>query len=150
REALQSEKLQSLFTHATSEIPYWQERLRPVFPGASAKAALSRAPILTRTEIRQFARSMVWVGCPGKIFQHRSGGTTDDNLTFFWGRERQSWDRAMRYRGLLGQGIHAGEAVMHLWPRYPAHSRMDRLKEIVRDVRDRLINDIVVDLRPFD
>jgi phenylacetate-CoA ligase len=150
REALQRDKLQSLLTHATSEIPYWRERLDSCFPGAGAFDALSRAPILTRTQIRQDAQSMLWTGCPGKILQHRSGGTTDDNLTFFWGRERQSWDRAMRYRGLLGQGIHPGEAVIHLWPRYPVRGTLDRLKVIARDLRDRLTNDVVVDLRPFD
>ncbi len=80
---------------------------------------------------------------------HRSGGTTDDNLTFYWGRTRQSWDRAMRYRGLARHGIFPGDRILHIWPRYPARSRRDRLLQVLRDWRDQLTNDEVIDARPL-
>jgi len=137
-----------LLDHAWSNIPYWRERLGPP-PAGGPGAWLARTPVLTRTEISRRRHDMLWRGGRGKVLCHRSGGTTDDNLAFFWGRGRQSWDRAMRYRGLARHGIVPGDRVLHLWPRYPAPSRAEACKQWARDWRDRLTNDVVFDLRPL-
>lgn len=145
------QKVCELLEHARSRIPYWAERLRGWSPqGRSSVAELLRGiPVLTRSEIRRHAEQMRWREAPGKLLQHRSGGTTDDNLTFFWSRERQSWDRAMRYRGFARLGIFPGDRILHLWPCYPGRRWSDRLRGGLRQLRDWLTNDVVVEMRPF-
>ena len=117
--------------------------------GRRRAGGVASVPVLTRTEICRNREAMRWQSAPGKILIHRSGGTTDDNLTFYWGRGRQSWDRAMRYRGLGRHGIRPGDRVLHIWPRYPARNPWDQLKHRASDWRDRLTNDEVIDLRPM-
>jgi phenylacetate-CoA ligase len=144
--------LATILEHARSQIPYWRDRLaniRPVVSETDPSSALACVPVLTRAEIGRHREAMRWPSPPGKILMHRSGGTTDDNLTFYWGRTRQSWDRAMRYRGLARYGILPGDRILHIWPRYPARNLGDRFKQALRDGRDRLTNDEVIDARPF-
>jgi phenylacetate-CoA ligase len=149
---VQRKGLGRILQHAQSQIPYWRERLRlrvDRAKGNDVSALLATVPVLTRAEIRRHREVMRWQSAPGKILMHRSGGTTDDNLSFYWGRTRQSWDRAMRYRGLGRHGIFPGDRILHIWPRYPGRNLTDKLKLGLRDFRDRLTNDEVIDLRPI-
>lgn len=149
---VQREGLQSILHHAQSQIPYWRDRLKGRLRSSSendSAAMLAAVPVLTRAEICRNREAMRWQSAPGKTLQHRSGGTTDDNLTFYWGRPRQSWDRAMRYRGLGRHGISPGDRILHIWPSYPGRTSWDRFKQRLRDWRDRLTNDEVIDLRPM-
>jgi phenylacetate-CoA ligase len=149
---VQRQGMEHILQHAETQIPYWRDRLEGCLtrtPEDDPKAALAAVPILTRADICRHRESMRWMSAPGKVLTHRSGGTTDDNLTFYWGRARQSWDRAMRYRGLGRYGIYPGDRVLHIWPRYPGKSRLDKLKMGLRDWRDRLTNDEVIDIRPM-
>src|SRR5262245_12405529 len=148
--AWRTTKLLALLEHARTAIPYWRDRLGGWSPppGASSPAGLlAGVPVLTRSDIRQHLESMRWREAPGKVLVHRSGGTTDDNLTFYWGRERQSWDRAMRYRGFAQLGFAPGDRALHLWPVYPARGLRGRLVQAARHLRDKLTNDVVFDLR---
>lgn len=149
---IQRKGLEGILQHALSQIPYWRDRLEGRVTSVredDASALLASIPVLTRAEICRHREAMRWQSAPGKILMHRSGGTTDDNLTFYWGRSRQSWDRAMRYRGLGRHGISPGDRILHIWPRYPGRKLGDKLKQRLRDWRDRLINDEVIDLRPM-
>lgn len=149
---IQRQGLERILQHARNRIPYWHDRLEGRLrnaPEDDVLAALAAVPVLTRAEICRHREAMRWQSAPGKILIHRSGGTTDDNLTFYWGRARQSWDRAMRYRGLGRHGIRPGDRVLHIWPRYPTRNPWDQLKQSWRDGRDRLTNDEVIDLRPL-
>ncbi|HTU89013.1 MAG TPA: hypothetical protein VMF69_02850 [Gemmataceae bacterium] len=149
---IQRQGLESILQHAQSQIPYWRDRLKGqlrIAPENDAAALLASVPVLTRAEICRHREAMRWQSARGKTLLHRSGGTTDDNLTFYWGRTRQSWDRAMRYRGLGRQGIFPGDRILHIWPRYPGRGRWGMLKQVLRDWRDRLTNDEVIDLRPL-
>jgi phenylacetate-CoA ligase len=149
---VQRKGLTQILEHARSQIPYWSERLQSRLSSAppdNPAALLPSVPVLTRAEIGHHRQAMRWPAAPGKVLLHRSGGTTDDNLAFFWGRTRQSWDRAMRYRGLARHDIWPGDRILHIWPRYQAHRLHDRLKQGLRDLRDRLTNDEVIDLRPL-
>jgi phenylacetate-CoA ligase len=151
--ARQAADLHALLNHAAENIPYWRERLHSLVsatPGSDPHRLLADVPVLTRAEIRTHLDRMRWAEAPGKVLVHRSGGTTDDNLTFYWNRLRQSWDRATRYRGWARLGVRPGDRVLHLWPRYPDHTRFGGLKVRLRDLRDWAVNDVVVDLRPFD
>ncbi len=148
---VRAERLHRLLAHAQANIPYWSNRLagrlHPIVDDPAA--ILVDVPVLTRAEIQRNREAMRWTAAPGKLLVHRSGGTTDDNLTFFWSRSRQSWDRAMRYRGLARHGIYPGDRILHLWPCYPRSAALDRLKQGLRGLRDWLTNDVVIDLRPF-
>lgn len=149
---VQRQGLQRILDHARGEIPYWRERLagRLGPPLATDPAAvLAPVPLLTRSEMRRNLEAMRWQAALGKVLLHSSSGTTDDNLSFYWGRARQSWDRAVRLRALKRHGIHPGDRTLHLWPRSPADDWPGRLKLWARDARDWLINDVVLDLRPF-
>lgn len=149
---IQRRGLHHILQHAQNQIPYWRDRLEGRLKSAAetdVAAMLAEIPVLTRAEIGRHREAMRWQSAPGKTLMHRSGGTTDDNLTFYWGRLRQSWDRAMRYRGLARFGIAPGDRILHIWPRYPGRSFLDNLKLRLRDWRDRLTNDEVIDLRPM-
>lgn len=149
---LQQDKLRDFLAHAAKAIPYWSERLSKgvLTPaGKDPTDLLANVPVLTRSEIRRHREEMRWHAAPGKVLTHQSGGTTDDNLTFYWGRSRQSCDRAMRYRGLARHSVFPGDRTLHLWPVYPASSARDVLLQGLRRLRDWLTNDVVVDLRPF-
>jgi hypothetical protein len=56
---------------------------------------------------------------------------------------------AMRHRGLARHGIFPGDGTLPIWPRYPGRNLGDRLKQRLRDGRDRLTNDGVIDARPL-
>jgi len=136
-----------LLRHARSDIPYWQSRLKHINPCVFTWRDLDLIPVLTRGEIVRHREQMRWHG-PGKELLHKSGGTTDDNLIFYWGRERQSWDRATRMRGLARLGIHPGDRVLHIWPREPS-SAAGRFRRGLRRLRDAVVADPVVDPRPW-
>ncbi|HZV05477.1 MAG TPA: hypothetical protein VE999_10370 [Gemmataceae bacterium] len=149
---VQRQGLEHILQHVVNQIPYWRDRLEcRLRPDSKedVEALLASVPVLTRAEIGRNREAMRWQLAPGKILMHRSGGTTDDNLTFYWGRARQSWDRAMRYRGLSRHGIFPGDRVLHVWPRYPGKRWLDKFKLGLRDWRDWLTNDEVIDLRPM-
>jgi phenylacetate-CoA ligase len=144
--------LRQLLEHAESAIPYWWNRLNVCEPVASPdnpSARLASIPVLTRAEVVRHRDAMLWRDAPGKVLRHTSSGTTDDNLVFFWGRARQSWDRAMRLRGIARHGIQLGDRVLHLWPKQPANGFGETVRHAARSLRDWLTNDVVVDLRPF-
>ncbi len=148
--------LRALLDHAVTHIPYWRDRLAghwPLLdPTSEPLTALAGIPVLTRAEIQRDREQMRWPSPPGKVLRHRSGGTTDDNLDFYWGRGRQSWDRAMRYRGLARLGIFPGDRVLHLWPGYPRaspHPMKAALAAGLRWLRDWLVSDVVLDPRPL-
>lgn len=150
--AIQTEGLKRLIEHAVGEIPYWRRRLSGLAPGSlsgDAGELLAAIPVLTRADIRRDRHAMRWADAPGKMLLHSSSGTTDNNLTFFWGRARQSWDRAMRYRGLARHGIWPGDRLVHLWPYYPGSGLRDLSQAQVRRLRDWLTNDTVIDLRTY-
>ncbi len=136
-----------LLRHARSEIPFWQSRLKRIDPDVFTWDDLDSIPVLTRGEVVCHREQMRWLG-PGKELVHKSGGTTDDNLTFYWGRQRQSWDRATRMRGLAKLGIHPGDRVLHIWPREP-RSVAGRFRRGIRKLRDTVVADPVVDPRPW-
>lgn len=136
-----------LLRHAALEIPYWQSRLKHIDPNVFTWSELDLIPVLTRGEIVRHREQMRWRG-PGKELVHKSGGTTDDNLIFYWGRQRQSWDRATRMRGLARLGVHPGDRVLHIWPREPG-SGAGRVRRALRNLRDTVVADPVVDPRPW-
>jgi phenylacetate-CoA ligase len=149
---LQRDGLTRLLDHARRHIPYWKNRLEGRLAPALADdpaALLAAVPVLTRAEIQRHREAMRWRDAPGKILTHTSSGTTDDNLCFYWGRARQGWDRAMRLRALARLGVFPGDHILHLWPHSPIRTWREKLAQKLRAVRDWLMNDVVIDLRPF-
>ncbi|RPI91104.1 MAG: phenylacetate--CoA ligase family protein [Planctomycetaceae bacterium] len=148
--AAQRARLQQVFDHARRHIPWWRNRLDAAPQIVEdPREALAGVPVLTRTEIQNHLEEMRWPDPPVKLIKHISGGTTDDNLEFYCGRERQTWNRAVRYRALERLGVRPGDPELHLWPHFPADSTTQRFKDLVREVRDWVTNDTVLDLRPF-
>ena len=151
-QATRAARLQELFDHARRHIPGWRTRLQEaplrVDPACPARA-LEAVPVLTRTEIVRDRESLWWRETPHKVLKHISGGSTDDNLEFYLGRERQAWNRAIRWRALSRVGIQPGDPVLHLWPHFPPDSPLDAVKQRLRSFRNLVTNDREFDPRPF-
>lgn len=148
---VQTRGLQHLLDHATANIPYWKDRLAGKLSEGSPdhpESRLASVPVLTRAEIQHHREQMRWASPPRQVLLHTSGGTTDDNLIFYWSRIRQTWDRAMRWRGLARHGIYPGDRVLHIWPGYSRSKTLPRLKQMLRVFRDWLINDAVIEVNP--
>ncbi|MFM8580531.1 MAG: phenylacetate--CoA ligase family protein [Planctomycetaceae bacterium] len=151
-QAARAARLQELFDHARRHIPGWRARLQqaplrvdPVCP----VRALDAVPVLTRTDFVRERESLWWRDTPHKVLKHVSGGSTDDNLEFYHGRERQAWNRAIRWRALSRLGIQPGDPVLHLWPHFPPDTPLEALKDRVRSFRNLVTNDREFDPRPF-
>jgi phenylacetate-CoA ligase len=151
-ERYQLNRLRELVAHACREIPYWRARLgnhERIVGAPSLRAALDHLPILTRSDIQRDLDSMFWRDARGKLLLHRSSGTTDDNLRFYFDRQRQAWDRALRMRSLDRFGIRSGTRQLQFWPLPAYHDPVNRLKDPLRHLRDWVRRGVVLDLRPM-
>ena len=148
----QFQGLIALTDHARREIPYWKDRLPAASELAAApdlRSALDCIPILMRSEIARDRELMKWRGASGKVLLHSSSGTTDDNLTFYFDRKRQAWDRALRMRGLRRFGVLPGARQLQIWPMPAYRDRLNRFKDPLRNLRDTIRQGIVFDPRPI-
>jgi phenylacetate-CoA ligase len=100
-------------------------------------------------EIARGREAMRWQAAPGKVLLHRSSGTTDDNLKFYFDRERQAWDRALRMRTLAEFGVQLGDRQLQFSPVPIYWDWRNRLKEPARRLRDHVRCGIAFDLRPL-
>jgi len=134
----------SLLEHARTASPYWQAKL-----ASCGEDRIGLLPVLTRAEIRRHRETM---RCPeghGKVIQHASSGTTDDNLVFYLDRDLQAWGRAARIHALARLGVHLGDKQLHFMPQFGSGGRLGVLKDAARAARDRLTRDPAFDLRPY-
>jgi len=138
-------KLRRLVGHAAVRCPYYRQRHLPPAGSVTSLRDLSEMELLTRNDIRQFARRMCWANAPGRLLIGRTHATSDEPLAFFWNRHRQAWDKANRLRAHHWQGFAAGDRELHLWPLDPPHSWSARLKQWLRDQRDDLFSELQID-----
>jgi phenylacetate-CoA ligase len=104
---------------------------------------------MMRSDVKANLEAMRWRTAPGKAILHSSSGTTDDNLYFYFDRNRQAWDRALRMRALAGAGLLAGERQLQFWPMPLYRDPVNRLKDPFRAARDLVRQGMAVDLRPL-
>ncbi|MEW6250063.1 MAG: hypothetical protein AB1716_05405 [Planctomycetota bacterium] len=136
-------RLRALLTFAAARLPFYERRFADagVNPQATdPDAELARLPVLTKHVVRASAAEMTWPEVPGGLQPTVSGGTSGDTLHFHVDRVRQA--QSMGARLFMQQlfGVRPGDRRMWLWGS-PIELKPSRL----RRVRDRLINELVLD-----
>jgi len=144
-DALRLSKLRRLFDHARTHCPYFADCGLP--PGAALRTLddLRAVPLITRDQLRRHASRLSWRNMPRKKMPDRTRGTTDQPLTYYWDRARQAWDKANRLRGRSWQGLDLADRELHLWPFDPPVNLAGRVKQWLRDRRDKLFADLQID-----
>lgn len=135
-------RLRELLTFAAS-LPFYRARFlrHGVCPAArDARRELERLPALTKAEVRENAAGMIWTRVPGGLQPCVSGGTSGDTLHFFVDRMRQSQSMGARLFMQSLFGVRPGDRRMWLWG-----SPIELQRSRMRRVRDRLINELVLD-----
>ena len=150
-ERYQFERLKSLVRHAKENVSYWHGRVPEGRFEASTdlRTALDCLPLMRRSDVKANLEAMRWRAAPCKAILHNSSGTTDDNLYFYFDRNRQAWDRALRMRALARTGLLAGERQLQFWPMPLYRDPVNRLKDPFRAARDLARQGMAVDLRPL-
>jgi len=142
--ALQQNKLQDLLRHAWENIPFYQRRFRETGLDGEFEdplEALGRLPLLGKAEIRASIRDMIWHFAPGGLFEHNTGGSTGEPLSFYVDRRRQGYDQAARIRSHRWFRVNLGDRELYLWGSPIESTRTDRWKRL----RDSLCNQRLLD-----
>lgn len=123
-------------------LPFYRERFERygVAPCGNPVEMLRRLPPLTKAQVRQAAAAMIWPRVSGGLQPCVSGGTSGDTLHFFVDRRRQAQSMGARLFMQSLFGVRPGDRRMWLWG-----SPIELKQSHVRGVRDRLINEIVLD-----
>jgi len=143
---LQDVKLLALLRHAHARIPFYRKRLEdagvdPHNAVADVRTALSKLPLLDKTQIRSHLQQMVWFDAPGGTFRFNTGGSSGEPLIFYFDRRRQAYDQAARMRTHRWFGVDVGDPEVYLWGSPIELQSSDRVKR----VRDRLFNQRLLD-----
>ena len=139
REA-QVRKLRRILQVASEHCPFYAQRIRnagldPNDPDVTLDD-LPRLPTLTRDDVRDHARDMIWPGYPGGPIDYNTGGSTGEPLKFCFDRARQAADAATRWRARGWWNVYPGDREILLWgapTELAVHHRTRRW-------RDRLLN----------
>ena len=141
-EALQLQKLQTLLTTAQLHSPWHARRIED--SGIHLKNLsiedFRRLPTMSKIEVQQHGREMVWNEVPGGIFRYTTGGSSGAPLIFHYGRSRQASDAAGRIRARRWWGVNVGDPEVYLWGAPVELNKTDKIKTI----RDRLLNQLVL------
>ena len=144
-QALQFRKLRRLVAHAAANCPYYHQRIDVPVEQLTTPHDLLQLPLLTRHELSDHANEMRWPSAPHRVLIDRTHGTSDAVFSFFSDRRRQAWDRANRLRGHRWHGFEIGDRELHLWPIDPPRTLRARTRELLRRLRDRLLNERQID-----
>jgi phenylacetate-CoA ligase len=139
-EALQLQRLQDLTAKAYEHSPYWrsimtQHGVQPA--DVRSLADLQRFPLLTKRQLRESSKDMVWLGGGHHVRMGRTSGSTNEPLEFFTSAEREAHVNAARMRGHESVGMFRGEKELYFWGSPVEISKQDKIKSL----RDWLIND---------
>ena len=142
-EALQLEKLRRLFQVAHAHSPWHRQRLEAAGLSAQNLSSLSdlvRLPRMDKRDAAAHREELVWKDVPGGAYRYNTGGSSGSPLIFHFGRERQASDAAGRMRARRWWGVEVGEPEAYLWGAPVELNKTD----LVKTVRDRLINQLVL------
>jgi phenylacetate-CoA ligase len=142
-EELRFRKLKELLLHARKNMPF--------YAGRFAKACFNPArmqdiedfkalPLLTKADIRENLKEIVWTDCPGGLHRYNTGGSSGEPLIFYFDRRRQACDAAARAFTHRWWGMDIGDKELYLWGSPLEITKQDRIK----DLRDRLTNQLLL------
>ncbi len=156
---LQWKKLRAIIAHAAAHCPYYgtnannpcnSTRILPAADSIRTIDDLPRVPLLSRAMLRQFAPAMRSTATSTRILTDHTHGTSDEPFAFYCDRARQAWDKAHRLRGHAWHGFDVGDRELHFWPVDPPGSFPARVKQWMRNRRDALTAELLIDsLRAF-
>jgi len=144
-EALQIAKLRRLLDHAARHCPYYRTMGLPPARDLRTLDDLASIPLLTRRSLRANAASMRWHAARERILTGHTHGTADEPFPFYWERRRQAWDKAHRIRAHRWHGFDLTDRELHYWPLDPPRHRSERIRHLLRRLRDALVRDIQID-----
>jgi phenylacetate-CoA ligase len=127
-QAWQQRELERLWQHARQHCPWYREQ---------------PAGVLTKDIIRAHREQLLADNYRGRVFVHRTGGSTGAPLTFYMTRESYEWRNAVTQRGYGWAGAADGVRVFYLWALAALPAGVgQRWKTVVHDavLRHRIFN----------
>jgi phenylacetate-CoA ligase len=135
--AWQAARLQALFMHAATFVPYYRDVFKEHgFNAASVQsvADLARLPFLTKEVVRANADRLRSDGARN-LTRLNTGGSSGEPLIFYVGKERVSHDVAAKWRATRWWGVDVGDREIVVWGSPVELGTQDRLKRL----RDRIL-----------
>ena len=127
--------LQSLLSHAATNVPYYRELFRAehIDPrDIRSRADLAAIPLLTREIVRERYDDLVDPAHRGKNLKKGTSGTTGKPLKFEYSRASECWRQATKLRGYGWAGYRPGRKTFYYWAAVSAGTptakiRLDRV-----------------------
>lgn len=141
----QLDALRSLIGLARSQSPYYQRIGLPASDQITSLHDVTHLPMLDRAILRSHASELCARPSGGRRLIDHSSGSTGPAVPYYWDRLRQAWDKANRIRGHAWLGFAARDRELHIWPVDAARTRGAQLREELRQRRDALIGDLLID-----
>jgi phenylacetate-CoA ligase len=115
---LQWRELQALLRHADQHSPWHRSRWQTL--GISAAGIRSpddfaKLPPVTRQDIQAHRDEMLAENYRGRVYAHRTGGSTGSPLAFYVNRASYEWRLAVSLRGYSWAGCRDGERQFYVW-----------------------------------
>lgn len=116
--AFQWTELQNLLRHAYEFSPWYRERLAAhgIKPDdVKTPADYLRIPIISKDDIRAHRDEMLATNYRGRVYEHKTGGSTGMPLQFYVNRNSYDWRLAVSMRGYGWAGCFEGQRQLFVW-----------------------------------
>lgn len=114
----QLSELQSLLHHTYKNSRWYRSRFeeRGIFPSdIRTTEDFAKLPLVSREDIRRNRDTMLCGNYKGRVFEHKTGGSTGVPLQFYMTRESYEWRNAVSLRGYGWAGATEGTKAFYLW-----------------------------------
>lgn len=111
-------ELQALLQHACEHSQWYRnqfERIR-IFPqDVKSIDDFRKLPLVSKDDVRQHRDEMLAENYRGRVYEHRTGGSTGAPLGFFVNHASYEWRRAVTMRGYSWAGCEEGDRQFYVW-----------------------------------
>ncbi len=114
----QWDELQALLRHAWEHAAWYRtqwERLGITLDDLRSLDGFRKLPLVSKDDIRQHRREMLADNYRGRVYEHKTGGSTGAPLEFFINHASYEWRRAATMRGYSWAGCEEGERQFYVW-----------------------------------
>ncbi len=127
--AWQLSKLNDLLAHAKRNSSFYAERLSKIDLPLKSISDISKIPILTKDNIRQFPNEISCSNIPANRFvEFRTGGSTGEPMYYFWDKRGMDWNRASVYRSGEWADTTLGERTVQMSGSHFDYTQSQQLK----------------------
>lgn len=116
--ALQWTELQKLLHHAYAHSPFYRKVFDQLdLPPTKIRTPeeYARLPCLTKDDIRQHREEMLASQFRGRMYEHKTGGSTGVPLQFYINYGSYEWRRAVTLRGYGWAGCEEADRSFYVW-----------------------------------